>query len=327
MAQHLLIADLAAPLMLVGLRNPVLAFFLPAPCSCRSRAGAAAPQLPRRCASRSWRCPIYVLVLYGWHFTLFFEAAVRNPLVHVAPARSSSASACSCGGRCSSPSAAGCAASCGRSATSSSARFLGMFLGMGFVLIRVPIYTGVYGSGERARARAAIGRPADRRRDDGRARHLHHGLRARASSSGAPAQQDDRAARQRGRARRARALLDGELAFHAALAVAGDRAVERVLAGLEVDVDLRAPPFWTTAPFSSTPLPSIAMLWSIEDSFLELIVDAPAGASAAAELVGERAVGSAGIVERAVLALATSVDFLTPTVAERPLSSPGLAAA
>ena len=29
MAQHLLIADLAAPLMLVGLRNPVLAFFLP----------------------------------------------------------------------------------------------------------------------------------------------------------------------------------------------------------------------------------------------------------------------------------------------------------
>jgi putative membrane protein len=30
-----------------------------------------------------------------------------------------------------------------------SARFLGMFLGMSFVLIRVPIYTGVYGSGER----------------------------------------------------------------------------------------------------------------------------------------------------------------------------------
>jgi len=29
MLQHLLIADLAAPLMLIGLRNPVLAFFLP----------------------------------------------------------------------------------------------------------------------------------------------------------------------------------------------------------------------------------------------------------------------------------------------------------
>ena len=31
-----------------------------------------------------------------------------------------------------------------------SARFLGMFLGMSFVLIRTPIYTDVYGSGERA---------------------------------------------------------------------------------------------------------------------------------------------------------------------------------
>src|SRR3978361_830671 len=29
MLQHLMIADMAAPLMLVGLRNPVLAFFLP----------------------------------------------------------------------------------------------------------------------------------------------------------------------------------------------------------------------------------------------------------------------------------------------------------
>ena len=34
MAQHLLIADLAAPLLLAGVRNPVLMFYLP-------RAGAA----------------------------------------------------------------------------------------------------------------------------------------------------------------------------------------------------------------------------------------------------------------------------------------------
>ena len=50
------------------------------------------------------------------------------------------------------------------------ARMLGMFLGMGFVLIRQPIYTGVYGSGERHGIERA-GRPADGRRDDGRARH------------------------------------------------------------------------------------------------------------------------------------------------------------
>jgi hypothetical protein len=37
-----------------------------------------------------------------------------------------------------------------------SARFLGMFLGMNFVLIRHPIYTDVYGSGERALGLSAI---------------------------------------------------------------------------------------------------------------------------------------------------------------------------
>src|SRR5215210_4904320 len=35
--------------------------------------------------------------------------------------------------------------------------------------------------------------------------------------------------------------LDGELALHAGLAMAGHRAVERVVPGLEVDVDLRGP--------------------------------------------------------------------------------------
>ena len=57
------------------------------------------------------------------------------------------------------------------------ARMLGMFLGMAFVLIREPVYTGVYGTGERRGHRRA-GRPADRGRDDGRARHRDHGLRA-----------------------------------------------------------------------------------------------------------------------------------------------------
>ena len=43
-------------------------------------------------------------------------------------------------------------------------------------------------------------------------------------------QYDARRAAGRARARDARALLDGELALHAALAVAGDGAEERVLA-------------------------------------------------------------------------------------------------
>jgi putative membrane protein len=37
------------------------------------------------------------------------------------------------------------------------ARFLGMFLGMSFVLIRVPVYADVYGTGDRALGLSAIG--------------------------------------------------------------------------------------------------------------------------------------------------------------------------
>src|SRR5215210_1646970 len=71
MLQHLLIADLAAPLMLVGLRNPVLAFFLPRP--------VLVPLARTRWLRRGFRflrqplvaLPVYVVVLYGWHFSVF----------------------------------------------------------------------------------------------------------------------------------------------------------------------------------------------------------------------------------------------------------------
>jgi hypothetical protein len=82
MAQHLLIADLAAPLLLVGARNPVLAFLLPRPALVTL---ARSPRL--RGAFRVLRrplvaVPVYALVLYAWHFSIFFEAAVRYPVVH-----------------------------------------------------------------------------------------------------------------------------------------------------------------------------------------------------------------------------------------------------
>ena len=44
------------------------------------------------------------------------------------------------------------------------------------------------------------------------------------------------------------------------------------------------PPSLTTGPFSSTPLPSIAMLWSTEDLFGESISSWPAGAVAEANV-------------------------------------------
>jgi len=83
MAQHLLIADLAAPLLLVGLRSPVYAFLLPRP--------ALVAVARRRRLRRVFRTirrplvaiPVFVLLLYGWHFAFMFEAALDSAPVHV----------------------------------------------------------------------------------------------------------------------------------------------------------------------------------------------------------------------------------------------------
>src|ERR671919_219910 len=60
MAQHLLIADLAAPLLLVGARNPVLAFLLPRPAMVTlARSGAL------RRAFRVLRRPLVAVPVYA----------------------------------------------------------------------------------------------------------------------------------------------------------------------------------------------------------------------------------------------------------------------
>ncbi len=82
MAQHLLIADLAAPLLLVGLRTPVLVFYLPRPVLV-----PLARSKPLRAFFRTLRrplvaLPLFVLILYGWHFAFAFGAALDNSFVH-----------------------------------------------------------------------------------------------------------------------------------------------------------------------------------------------------------------------------------------------------
>ena len=87
------------------------------------------------------------------------------------------------------------------------------------------------------------------------------------------------------------------------------------------------PPPLTTAPFSSTPLPSTAMLWSICASFLDSIFTEPGAASRRAELVGERAARVGRDVDLPSFSFATAVERLTPTRESAPLSLPGLPAA
>jgi putative membrane protein len=150
MLQHLLIADMAAPLMLIGLRNPVLAFFLPR--------DVLVPLARTHWLRNGFRVlrrplvalPIYVAVLYAWHFSVFFDAAVRHPLVHALQHASFIAIGVLVWWSVLEPKRRRLRGELWKIGHILSARFLGMFLGMCFVLIRHPIYTDVYGSGERA---------------------------------------------------------------------------------------------------------------------------------------------------------------------------------
>jgi len=149
MAEHLLLADLGAPLLLFGLRNPVLAFFLPR--------GVLVPLARRRrlrAAFRTLRRPpvaigAYALVLYGWHLTFAFEGALESELVHVAQHASFIFAGVLVWWSAIEPKRRRLRGELWKIAHILSARMIGMFLGMAFVLIREPVYTGVYATGER----------------------------------------------------------------------------------------------------------------------------------------------------------------------------------
>jgi putative copper resistance protein D len=157
MAQHLLIADLAAPLLLAGARNPVLGFLLPRPALV-----TVARTTWLRGAFRWLRrplvaVPVYALVLYGWHFAVFFEAAVRYPFVHALQHMSFVAIGVLVWWSALEPKRRRLRGELWKVPYVIGARMAGMFLGMSFVLIRVPIYTGVYAAGDRGHGLSALG--------------------------------------------------------------------------------------------------------------------------------------------------------------------------
>ena len=82
MGQHLIIADLGAPLLLVGMRSPVYAFLLPRPALVRVARARWLRRIFRRLREPLVAVPVWVLLLYGWHFRFPFEAAVRHDWVH-----------------------------------------------------------------------------------------------------------------------------------------------------------------------------------------------------------------------------------------------------
>jgi cytochrome c oxidase assembly factor CtaG len=156
MLQHLLIADLGAPLLLAGMRNPVLVFLLP-----RTLLVSVARRRRLRAAFRRLRSPlvaigIYAFVLYGWHLAFLFEAAVKDPLVHALQHATFVGAGILVWWSALEPKRRRLRGELWKVGYILGARMVGMFLGMSFVLIRTPIYTGIYGSGDRGHGLDAI---------------------------------------------------------------------------------------------------------------------------------------------------------------------------
>jgi cytochrome c oxidase assembly factor CtaG len=149
MAEHILLADLGAPLLLAGLRNPVLAFFLPrdvlVPLARRRRLRTVFRTLRKPLVA----LPVYTVVLYGWHLSFAFEGAVRNDLVHLAQHASFIFAGVLVWWSALEPKRRQLHGDLWKIGHILGARMIGMFLGMAFVLIRSPVYAGVYGTGER----------------------------------------------------------------------------------------------------------------------------------------------------------------------------------
>jgi putative copper resistance protein D len=146
MAQHLLIGDLAAPFLVIGLRWPVYPFLLP-----RAMAAALGRSKPIRKTFRFLRqpwvaAPLWILILYGWHMAPAYEAALRYPVLHAFQHQTFIVGSLLVWISVLEPNRARVPGGLWKIAHITGVRFAGMFLGMAFVIVQNPIYSGFYGN-------------------------------------------------------------------------------------------------------------------------------------------------------------------------------------
>ena len=141
MAQHLLIADLAAPFLLAGARTPVLYFIPPKPLLvklARRRRLRAAFRFVRRPLVA---LPLFVVILYTWHFAFAFQAALRHGWVHALQHESFVLGALLVWWPAIEPLRRPMPGELWKGGYIFAARMLSMFLGMAFIVSRHPAYS------------------------------------------------------------------------------------------------------------------------------------------------------------------------------------------
>lgn len=157
MAQHVLMADIAVPLMLIGVHNPVLQFFLPRPILEPLARRRSLRAFFRRLRSPLMAIPLYTLVLYAWHIGPAFTAALENDFVHGLQHQSFIAFSALVWWPLIEPNRRRMPGDLWKIPYILGARLPTMFLGLGFVVAKTPFYSSFYGTGERAGGLSALG--------------------------------------------------------------------------------------------------------------------------------------------------------------------------
>jgi putative membrane protein len=140
MAQHLLLADIAAPLLLGGMRTPVLQFLLPRPVLVPLARSRPLRRLFRFLRRPLVAVPIWVAVLYGWHFGFAFEGALRDPWIHALQHQCFFATSLLVWWAVVEPNKRRIRGELWKAGHLIGMRLAGMFLGMAFILMRVQAY-------------------------------------------------------------------------------------------------------------------------------------------------------------------------------------------
>jgi putative membrane protein len=149
MAQHLMIAELGGPLILVGLRAPIIYFFLPKPAMVWVARRKTLRKVMRKLTTPVGAIVTYAVVLYGWHLAPAFEAALHNDFVHALQHQSFFVIAILVWIPALEPTRRRLRGELWKAGHIIGARLVGMLLGMAFIVMRSPAYDWYVGRTEK----------------------------------------------------------------------------------------------------------------------------------------------------------------------------------
>jgi putative membrane protein len=145
MVQHLLIADISAPLILAGLRTPVLQFYLPRPVLVPLARRRGLRKVFRKLRAPLVALPIYIVVLYTWHMGFAFEGALRHPFLHALQHESFVIASVLVWWSVIEPQRRRLRGELWKIGQIIGCRVAGMFLAMAFIIASTPLYGAYYG--------------------------------------------------------------------------------------------------------------------------------------------------------------------------------------